>query len=113
MLQIQLPLKPLPVSQAYFGKWKKTEKYRQFETDALWLLPRNKKVSGEVEVFFRFYLKYYKSTDCDNLIKTVQDCLVKGGLIDDDKYIIALHAQKFPSVADYMEIDIVPFSPVK
>lgn len=45
-------------------------------------------------------------TDIDNLIKPLQDILVKNGIIEDDRKILSFNAKKFKSDKDYIEITI-------
>jgi len=72
------------------------------------MLPNQKKVISEYyEVHFRFYLKNFKMTDEDNLVKTLQDCIVKKGIISDDRRIIKHVIEKFPSETDYIEYEIL------
>ncbi len=50
--------------------------------------------------------------DVDNMIKTIQDILVKGQIIKDDRYIKAIYCQKEKVKEikeERMEIFIMPF----
>jgi Holliday junction resolvase RusA-like endonuclease len=106
MLKIQLPLKPISVNVAFSGRHFKTPAYKIFEEAIFYLLPRNKKVLGEVKITYHFYLKNYKRADLDNVFKCLNDTLVKFGVIEDDVKIIEIHAYKFPSKEDKIEIYI-------
>ena len=45
-------------------------------------------------------------TDYDNLIKPLQDILVKKGYIDDDRKIIEAHVYKYPALKDKILVRI-------
>jgi Holliday junction resolvase RusA-like endonuclease len=104
--KIKIPIKPLSINAAFQGRRFKTRKCKQYEKDISYYLPKNKKISGNVVIQYRFYLKYFKTTDIDNLIKILQDCLVQHGIIDDDRFIVAYVVNKHPSDRDGIEIDI-------
>jgi len=70
-------------------------------------------IKGDVEVHYSFLLKNYKMTDVDNLIKPIQDIIVKNGLIEDDRKIKRIIAEKFQlgkkDENDMMVINIIPY----
>ena len=70
-------------------------------------LPKNKKECGYVEVHYKFYLKNFKRTDGDNLVKCLTDIIVANGLIDDDRFIKKYVIEKFAAKEDKIEIEIV------
>jgi Holliday junction resolvase RusA-like endonuclease len=108
-MKIALPIKPLSVNQAWQGRRFKTKECNQYCEDVLKLLPKAKKIEGWVEINYRFYLKNWKRTDGDNLIKTLQDCIVMAGYIDDDCKIMRYVIEKYPAKEDSIEFDIFPF----
>lgn len=105
-MQIEIPLKALSSNDAWQGRRFKTPAYQRYERDVLTLLPRIATITGEVEIFYNFFLKNWKRTDNDNLIKCLQDCLVKGRIIEDDRKVREFHVRKDPG-EDTMKIRIV------
>lgn len=109
MATIQLDIKPLTVNKAWQGKRFTTKDYKKYTEDCLLLLPRVEVQASKYEIIYRFYLIHHKTTDYDNLIKPLQDIIVKKGIIPDDKYIYRAVIEKIPSTRDYIEIEIIPF----
>ena len=69
----------------------------------------NAKVDGEYfAVTFKFHLKNFAMTDEDNLVKLLQDCMVKKGMIKDDRRIVRHILEKYPSDIDRIEWEILP-----
>lgn len=84
-----LDAKPLSVNRAWQGRRFKSLEYKVYERRIAALLQQCgvKKVEGRVQITYRFCLKNYALTDADNLVKPLQDILVKMGAIDDDRFI--------------------------
>jgi hypothetical protein len=105
-----LHLKPLSVNTAWQGKRFKTKAYKRYETDCTLLLPRVCGVKDTdncfYEVDYKFYLKIFGLTYVDNLIKPLQDILVKNGFISDDHKILKIIAEKVKANLDKVEIVI-------
>lgn len=96
MIILNIPIKALTNNQAWTGRRFKSPAYKQYENDLCRVLPIAKQtINGEVEVYYKFYISNYGNTDTDNMIKQVQDFVVKRGYIEDDRYIIRLIAEKF------------------
>lgn len=106
---INIEVKPLSINRAWRGRRFKTPEYTQFEKDCSWYLRNKKMIKGEVEIDYKFLLKNYKMTDVDNCIKTVTDQIVKAGIIEDDRKIVKLMAQKFETDEDMIVIEIKPY----
>jgi len=114
MINVNLPLRPIPVNSAYraiprgnFCATIKSAKYRQFEKDALALLPKEKMIEGEVEVTLEFHLKArYSVTDIDNLLKSTLDVLETAGYYENDNKIISLNCTKYKADEDKIHIII-------
>lgn len=104
-IKIQLPVCPLSINQAFQGRRFMTRKCKLFCRDVLLLLPKLK-VGGYVTIKYIFYLRYWKLSDIDNLVKVLQDCLVKKKIIDDDRYIMRMEVLKVPAKTDSIEIEI-------
>ena len=109
-MQISLDIKPLSVNKAWRGRKYKTNDYLDYETDVYFLLPNNQNVHGVVEIWYTFYLQNHKATDISNLIKLLEDVLVKKGIIDDDRFVYSFHVKKIPSPVCKIEIEVLPFS---
>jgi len=106
---LKIPVKPLSINKAWRGRRFKTPEYKQFEIDCSWWI-KGKMIKGEIDITYRFYLKNYARTDLDNLIKNLQDIIVKCGMIEDDRKIKRLVAEKFKSDEDRIEVDIKKYS---
>lgn len=106
---MEIPLKALSVNCAFQGRRFKTKEYKDYEKDLSWFL-KGKKIEGEVEIHYKFFLKNYARTDVSNLIKLLEDCIVKNGLITDDRKVKRFTAEKFKSEEDKMEIIITKYS---
>lgn len=108
-MKIELPVKPLSNNKMWQGRRFKTDDYLLYEQEVYFSIRGGLRLEGNVEVWYRFYIKNDKLTDCDNLIKPLQDILVKRGVIEDDRKIIAFHAEKFHSDVHKIEIEILPY----
>jgi len=104
-MKLSIPVRPLTINRAFQGRRFKTKDYKQYEWDLSRFL-KGKKIKGMVEIRYKFYLKYFATTDVSNLIKLLEDCIVKAGLIDDDRKVKKFHAEKFKSKEDKIEINI-------
>jgi len=100
--------KPLSVNDAWQGRRFKTPEYKTYEKLLLLNLPKHKMVKGKVAITYRFHLKNHSRTDSDNLLKCLNDILVKKGYIEDDRKIYESHVFKIPAKDDSMEINIQP-----
>ncbi len=106
-----LKFKPLSVNKAWCGKRFKTPEYKNYEYSLLTLIKLQKpvKVSGFVEVYYKFYIKEFSRSDVGNLEKLLTDIIVKAGMIDDDRFIIKITLEKFKSDNDHIEIYVNPY----
>ena len=105
-ISLEINEKPLSSNVAWQGRRFKSNAYKTFEELLLLTLPKKKKISGKVKITYCFYLKNHKMTDYDNLIKPLQDILVKKGYIDDDRKITEAHIYKYPAVKNKITIHI-------
>lgn len=104
--------KPLSNNRMWQGRRFKTPDYTAYEQEVAFLLPRDvaaHRVEGLVEVHYRFFIKNHKLSDCDNMIKPLQDILVKRGFIEDDRHIYRFTAEKVPSETPRIEVEIIPY----
>mgnify|MGYP003792233657 FL=1 len=90
-MNIYIARKPLSVNEAWQGKRFKTDKYKSFEKDCLFLLPRNKQINPErIAIQLDFS---NKASDIDNPLKMILDILQKKYLFN-DKNITELKIKK-------------------
>lgn len=112
-MNLNLKVKPLSINAAYSGRRFKTEGYRDFSDEVLYLLPRRfEKICGELSMKYIFHVKNYEKSDVDNMVKTIQDLLVQSEIIADDKHIKEIYCRKEKvedSKDEKIEICITPF----
>jgi len=99
-------LKPLSINKAWQGRRFKTQDYKDYEEALLWKLKGQKKIPGWYHIRFDFYIKSYKTSDLSNLIKATEDCIVKAGLVDDDRFCKSMTIEKHNSNRDYFKFVI-------
>lgn len=102
-------MKPLSNNRMWQGRRFKTKDYLAYEEEVGWLLPRHKQVKGFVYIEYDFFLKNFGLRDVDNMIKPLQDILVKNGLIEDDRFIISFKATKWKAKKDSVMVHITPY----
>ena len=105
MSEIEIPIKPLSVNKVWQGRRFKTKDYKDYEKNCLWFI-KGEKIKGEIEIYYKFYVKNFLMCDVDNFIKPIQDIIVKAGLIEDDRFIKRIIAEKFKSENEKIVIDI-------
>lgn len=89
----RINIKPLSVNQAWQGRRFKTDKYKSFEKEILFLLPNSKiKYEGNLMVNIKYGFSSKKS-DVDNPCKTLLDCLCKKYGFD-DRQIYQIYQEK-------------------
>ena len=108
MAIIHLKVKPLTVNQAWKGRRYTSDDYKAYIAECLYKLPKITVEAKRYEIIFRFYLIHHATTDYDNLIKPIQDILVKKGILPDDRFIYKASQEKIPSNTDYIEIELLP-----
>jgi Holliday junction resolvase RusA-like endonuclease len=87
------------------GRMYLSKAYKTWETDALWQLKKYKEVhQGKLMANYVFQMKGRLSTDLDNMVAGVNDVLQKAGIIQDDKDIVCIHAEKFGGYKDWKTI---------
>lgn len=69
-----------------------SEQYKSYEAQAMWFIPKGKHVDYSVNVKCVFYMPTRRRCDLTNLLESIDDVMVKAGLLKDDSYdIIASH----------------------
>lgn len=106
-MTIQLPVKPLLTNAAWRGRRFSTPAKVKFENEMRYRLPKVF-VPGApfYRVVYQFHLVYFSITDWDGCVKVLQDCLVKRGIISDDRFIVDARVFKFPAKQDRIVIRI-------
>jgi Holliday junction resolvase RusA-like endonuclease len=110
---IQIKIKPLSINKAFSGRRFKTQECKEYERTLYYILPKEKMIKGDVTIKYRFFLKYDKVTDTSNLIKLLEDILVKKGYIEDDRFVRRFTAEKFHNEKEIVEIEIIPYKYAK
>jgi len=76
--------------------------WKRWETNALWQLKSYKtKHTGLISVRYVFGIKGKYSVDLDNMIAGINDVLQKAEIIDDDKNIVSIKADKVSGESDW------------
>jgi len=101
-------VKPISVNTVWCGRRFKTPAYKQYEKDCLTFL-KGPKLSGWVEIEYKFYIKNFKMTDVGNFEKPITDLIVKAGLIDDDRFVKKITAEKFADKDERIEVIITKY----
>ena len=106
MIKVSIPLRAITVNQAWQGRRYSTPAKKAFERDVALLLPKKKVIAGPVSIHYKFYLKHHATSDYDNCIKVIQDCLVTKGYILDDRFIYHAVIEKIPAKEDKIVVEI-------
>ena len=106
-IRFSVRIKPLSINAAFQGRRFNTPAKKQYERALALLLATFREVEGPYyRVRYDFYLKNFAMTDWDNLVKPFQDCLVKSGIISDDRRIIEATVRKFRAEKDSIIAEI-------
>lgn len=65
-----------------------SKKYKQYEKDALWFIPKGEVIDYPVNVKCLFYMPTKRKCDLVNMQEAILDVMVKAGLLADDNYSI-------------------------
>ncbi len=106
---MRVNLKPVSINRAYRGGRRfKTKDYIQFEKDMLLLLSgKIQKFPGNYAISFKFYLKNALACDLSNFVKTTEDCIVKAGIVNDDRFCWRMVVEKYKSEQEFFEFEII------
>ena len=78
----KIKIKPLSVNQAWCGRRFKTQVYKSYEQEMMFLLPKMDIPKGKLEIDFKFGMSS-RASDLDNPIKATLDILQKKYDFDD------------------------------
>lgn len=107
-LLFQLQGKPISINDAFQGRRFKTADCKKYEQDVMRQLTFKPMLTGWVMVDFLFYLppSSYALSDISNLVKILEDCIVKKGYIEDDRKIVEMRTRKTRSENPRVEVYI-------
>jgi hypothetical protein len=105
-MQFKLEIKPLSVNEAWRGRRFKTDKYNDFQSSMLLILP-----NVEIKSFKRLKLTFGMSntlSDIDNPVKMTVDCLQKKyGVNDRDLIYLELHKVKTKKGEEFIQVEFL------
>ena len=105
----KINLKPLSVNQAWRGRRYKTDLYKKFERNLLYLLPRIDVPDGKLQLNLEFGFSN-KGSDLDNPVKLVQDILSKKyGFNDNLIYRIVLNKVDVKKGDEYIKFELIEY----
>lgn len=104
-----IPIRPISVNECHQGRRFKTKEFKKWQEAVIYSLPyldefAEKKTDLGVRI--TAYLKSPTVRDIDNLVKPILDCIVKRGVIKDDRYINYLEVIKKKNKKEGFEIEI-------
>ena len=65
-----------------------SKKYKEYEKNALWFIPKGETINKPVNVKCLFYMPTKRKCDLVNMQESILDVMVKAGLLKDDNYSI-------------------------
>ena len=107
LIRLTLHIKPLSINAATRGRHYPTKAKTAYEAALRYSLPKVF-VAGQpyYRISYDFHLVNFALTDLDNCQKITQDCLVKRGIITEDRLIVNTRLRKFKAAKDRIEIKI-------
>lgn len=105
-MKFSLDIKPLSINAAFQGRRFNTPAKNQYERTLAILLPKVAVPGPFYRVDYQFYLKNFATTDQQNLLKCLTDCMVNKGIIRDDRFIIDERIRKFKSEHDRIDVEV-------
>jgi len=105
----KISIKALSVNQAWQGRRFKTEEYKAYELEFIYLLPPLKIPNGKLKLKIEFGVSSPLS-DVDNMLKPTIDCLQKKYGFN-DKNIYEIHARKVDvkKKEEYIHFEIIKY----
>jgi Holliday junction resolvase RusA-like endonuclease len=107
---MKVNIKPLSVNQAWKGKRYKTEKYKNYETTLMYVLPKDVFIpSGEINLTLIFG-QSSPLADFDNPVKLFVDCLQKKYGFNDRKIKrCVIEVKKVKKGEEFIDFEMVPY----
>lgn len=106
-----IPIKPLSINESRKGRTFKTDAYKKFERDCLFLLPKNVVVpSGKLQINHVFGFST-SNQDVDSPSKLCTDILQKKyGFNDNKVYYMTLTKVVVPKGQEFWSFEILPYT---
>ena len=103
---MRVNIKPLSSNEAWQGKRFKTQKYKKYEQELLFILPKFEVPKGQIRID---YIVGYSNvqSDIDNFLKSFQDVLQKKyGFNDNMIYHVQITKQIVKKGEEFIDFDI-------
>lgn len=69
-----------------------SKKYKQYEKDAAYFIPKNIYINAPVNIKCLFYMPTRRTCDLTNMLEAIDDIMVRTGILSDDNFnIVAGH----------------------
>lgn len=65
-----------------------SKKYKEYEQQALWFIPKNIYIDYPVNIKCLFYMPTHRKCDLTNMLEAIDDVMVKAGLLADDNFTV-------------------------
>lgn len=65
-----------------------SQKFKDYESAALWFIPKGKRIDFPVNVKCLFYMPTKRRVDLTNLLEAIDDVMVEAGLLADDNFTV-------------------------
>ena len=65
-----------------------SKKYKEYEAEAGWFIPKVETIRTAVNVKCLFYMPTRRRCDLPNMLESIDDIMVKYGLLEDDNFTI-------------------------
>jgi len=86
-----LNIKPFSTNDMWQGRRFMTNEYKQWREEVLLLLKNHPK---NLDPPYKLTATFHSNYDLSNNIKSIEDAIVKAGIIKDDRYIVEMHIKK-------------------
>ncbi len=97
MIKFEIPLQPISKKNSQqilvnrsTGKpfIMPSKKYKEYESAAMWFIPKGVTVDYAVNVKCLFYMGTHRKCDLTNMLEAIDDIMVKAGLLADDNFTV-------------------------
>jgi len=107
---MRINIKPLSVNDAWQGKRFKTDKYKRWEKDLLFILPNIKVPNGKLQFSIQWGFSS-SGSDIDNPCKPFLDVLQKKYNFNDSRiYHLELKREQVKKGKEYIDFKILPYN---
>lgn len=101
-----ISIKPISINSCFQGRRFRTTTFKKWQEAVIYSLPKAVSDKKSIAITIYLYLKNPLRSDIDNYIKPIIDCIVKRGIIRDDRYIKYLEVIKKQNKKEGFEIII-------